>query len=435
MRILELHTPYFRERWRAEGHDVRCWGPYPHCDLRQTAPALPLADVLGTLPAGWTPDLILFGDDCRLLAVLGLEDAPCPTAMLSIDAHHHAAWHAPMAAAFDAAFVAQRDYLPAYRAAGATRARWLPCWAPDGLPEPAPEKRYAVSFVGTLDPRLNAARVALVEALQPRLPLHVAAGDYVPVFTRSRIVLNQTVKGDLNARVFEAMACGAMLLTERTGNGLLDLFREGEDLVTYPRGDVEAVVAAARRYLAAGDERAAIAERGRTRVRAAHLESHRARELLAGVAAARVPYAAAVRDAGAARAYAMLADYAGRLERRFGGSMYPALRQRYLAAAAGLVVRHHVAETDRRAVLGIVALERGQLAAALEHLAWAAAHGTRVEDHVLTVEAALRAGDARRAREAVARLRAAHPAYEIGDALAASVGLLAEAIDTFVSAR
>src|SRR5262249_11185838 len=187
------------------------------------------------------------GDDSNPLLVLGLEEASCPVALLSIDTHHHAGWHAPLARAMDLALVAQRDYLPAFAAAGAPHARWLPLWAPDDLPAPAREKTIAVSFVGSLDAALHPERVALLAALPPRLPLHVGAGPYAEVFGRSRIVFNQTVRGDLNGRVFEAMACGAMLLTERTGNGLTDLFADGEELITYPRGDVEAIVAAGER--------------------------------------------------------------------------------------------------------------------------------------------------------------------------------------------
>ena len=70
MRILELHA------------------------LRATEAVVTLDEVLARLPASWTPDLIVFGDDSRGLLVLGLEDAPCPTVMLSVDTHHHAWWHA-----------------------------------------------------------------------------------------------------------------------------------------------------------------------------------------------------------------------------------------------------------------------------------------------------------------------------------------------------
>jgi hypothetical protein len=424
MRILVLHGPTFRDLWRRQGHDVLSWGPYPQCDLRQRVAVVGLADVLAELPPRWNPDLILFGDDCRLLAVTGLEDAPCATAMLSVDAHHNAMWHAPLACAFDEVFVAQGDYLPAYVDAGARRARWLPCWAPDGLPAPAAEKSYEVAFVGTLDPALNPERVALLAALRPRLPLHAASGDWVPVFGRSRIVLNQTVKGDMNARVFEAMASGALLLTERTGNGLLELFADGVHLVTYPRGDVEAVVTLATRYLADEVARAAIAARGRAAVLAAHLESHRGSEVLAAMAASPGPYPDPVRLAGAARGYAVAAHYAGLVAGRLQSAAHGPIRQRQLAAAAALAARPALGETDRRAVLGLVALVRGQLAAARDHLAWAARHGGRVEDHVASVEVELRAGNLRAAREAVERLRAAHPGYEVGGALAESMALL-----------
>jgi hypothetical protein len=423
MRILELHSPYFRALWRRD-HDVLCWGPHPECDVRQAAPAPALADVLAALPPAWTPDLIVFGDDCRLLGVTGLEDAPCPTAMISVDAHHNAGWHAPMAAAFDHVFVAQKDYIPAFETAGAARVHWFPCWAPDDCPPPLAAKRYPVAFVGTLDPRLNPERVALIEALRARLPLYAAEGDYRNVFPAARVVLNQTVRGDLNARVFEAMACGAFLVTERTENGLLDLFAEGQHLVTYPRGDVEAIVRLAARWIAADAERAAVAERGRAAVHAAHLEHHRAAELLARVAGDRTRAADAVRRAGAGRAYCQLAYYARRLGHHFPDDVYPALRQRYLAAADRLAAGAGLAETDRRAVLGLVALERGHTPEGLDHLAWVAEHGGRVEDHVVRIEALVRLGDLVAARRAAETLRAAHPEYGAGDAMVAGLGLL-----------
>lgn len=425
MRILELHAPYFRAFWRRAGHEVLCWGPHPECDLQATAAAVSLDELLGALPAGWTPNLIVFGDDCRLLRAVGIEDAPCPTLMISVDAHHNAGWHAPLAVACDVACVAQRDYLDAYVAAGATDVHWLPCWAPDDLPPPVPAKTFEVAFVGSLDPRLNPERVALMDALRARLPLHVAEGAYADVFGRSRIVLNQTVKGDLNARVFEAMACGALLVTERTGNGLLDLFREGEHLVTYPRGDVEAIVATVERWRAAEHQRREVAACGLAEVRARHLESHRATAVLAHAAARTARPPLGVRHAGAARAYRQLAHYATLLAARFPKErFYPAVRQRYLAAAEALAAGPHLAETDRRATLGAVALERGQLVRAREHLAWAARYGGRVEDHVLNVEALLRGGDIAAAREAAAALAAAHPGYPVAPALAESLGLL-----------
>lgn len=413
-RILELQGPHFAPRWRRE-LEVVTWGPHAHCDLHPAGAVEHLDDILRRLPAGWTPDVILLGDDSNPLLVLGLEDAPCPTAILSIDAHHHASWHAPLASALGVVFVAQKDYLPAFVDAGAVDARWLPLWAPDELPAPAADKTHAVSFVGTLDPRLHPERAALMDALRPRLPLHVGAGPYADVFRLSRIVINQTVRGDLNARVFEAMACGALLLTERTGNGLLELFRDGEELVTYPRGDVETIVAMAGRYLGAERERAAIAERGRARVREAHLESHRSAEVLARLAAPTAAPPAAARHAGVARAYCVLAYCARRLTEILPGNRrFPLLREAYLAAAVALARGPHLDEPHRSAVLGSVAFERGETALALAHLERAVEQGGRPEDHLVRIEVLLHAGALVRAREAATRLVAAHPAYDLG---------------------
>src|SRR5690242_12108840 len=113
MRILSIHAPYFRDLWRRE-HEVLAFGSGPYCDYPCDAGYVHLHELLARLPPRWTPAVIVFGDDSRPLCVLGLEDPPCPTAMLSIDAHHHAHWHGPMAGAFDVAFVAQRDYLAAF---------------------------------------------------------------------------------------------------------------------------------------------------------------------------------------------------------------------------------------------------------------------------------------------------------------------------------
>jgi hypothetical protein len=422
MRILELHAPYFREHWRRE-HEVIAWGPHAHCDLVATRPVVRLTEILELLPEGWHPDLILFGDDSHPLRVLGLEDAPCPLAMLSIDAHHHAAWHAPLATAFDSVFVAQRDHLPAFRAAGVTVARWLPLWAPDDLPRPRLRKTHQVSFVGSLDTRFHPERVAFLDAIRPQLPLHVAEGDYRPIFTRSRIVLNQTVKGDLNGRVFEAMACGAMLLTERTGNGLLDLFTEGSELVTYPRGDVDGVVAIAGRLLASDRERRRIAAAGSARVRAQHCATHRAATVLGHVAGGRHRLASGPRHAAVARAYCVLADWVRRYAEAApeSAAQSETLREAYLAEAARLALDATVGEPDRSAIVGLVALERGELKRAQAQLAWVVQNGGGVTERLAYIDALVRGGSLGAALEAAEALCARHPDHVEGGAVLAAL--------------
>lgn len=422
MRILELHAPYFRTPWR-RAHDVLCWGPYPHCDLRAPEVVMSLDEVLLALPSGWQPDLIVLGDDSRSLLVLGLEDAPCPTVMLSVDTHHHAWWHAPLGAAHDAVFVGQRDYLGAFAAAGAADARWLPLWAPDATPPPEPVRTHAVGFVGTLDPKLHPDRVDFLEAVGRHVPIHAVGGPWAPVYCRSRVVLNQTIKSDLNFRVFEALAAGALLLTEHTGNGLLDLFEDAEHLVTYPRGDVEAAVDRLRQYLADDAARARIAAAGHALVRARHLESHRAAHVLAVVQGGLARRPAEVRIPAAGRAYAQLAFRARRAIEVLGDTpFYRGLRIRYLQAALALTLDPRMGESHASAIRGMVAAEQGRIGDAVALLGQAAELGAPVEDHLLRIELLVRAGDLRGARAAADGLQLHHPDYQLGSAFAAALG-------------
>ncbi|MCR6654583.1 MAG: glycosyltransferase [Opitutus sp.] len=82
-------------------------------------------------------------------------------------------------------------------------------------------------------------------------------------YGESLIGLNASMNGDLNLRVFETIAGGAMLLTDRLapGSGLDDLLREGVAKVSYE--SAEDLVEKARHFLAHPDEARAIGEAGR----------------------------------------------------------------------------------------------------------------------------------------------------------------------------
>jgi hypothetical protein len=133
--------------------------------------------------------------------------------------------------------------------------------------------------VGTMDRRLNAERVRFFEELQKKAPILVKGGGFLDVFPYSRIVVNQTVKGDLNFRVFEAMMSGAMLLTEDTANGLKDLFVPDQHLVTYAKNDVDAAAAKIAYWLERPEECRAIGRAGREEILRAHCSIHRAERM------------------------------------------------------------------------------------------------------------------------------------------------------------
>jgi hypothetical protein len=222
----------------------------------------------------FSPDRIVVHDNSSPICVVGLEDTQIPTVFYSVDAHHHCHYHKYLAGSFDLTYVAQRDYLPEFVAHGGA-AEWLPLWA-SRIVEASAEKRYGAVFVGTMDPRLNPDRVNFFNALKAKVNLTLEHGEYWKIFPHAEIVINQTVKGDLNFRVFEAMMCGAMLLTESSGNGLEDIFTVGEHLVTYQKGNVDEAAARINEYLADLPRCRAIAARGRAEIVAKHLPVHRA---------------------------------------------------------------------------------------------------------------------------------------------------------------
>jgi hypothetical protein len=72
------------------------------------------------------------------------------------------------------------------------------------------------------------------------------------------------------------MMCGTTLLTERTENGLLDLFRDGEHLVTYTAHDADDAAQKMRWLLDNPETMRAIAKAGREEILQKHLPKHRA---------------------------------------------------------------------------------------------------------------------------------------------------------------
>jgi 2-polyprenyl-3-methyl-5-hydroxy-6-metoxy-1,4-benzoquinol methylase/Flp pilus assembly protein TadD len=81
----------------------------------------------------------------------------------------------------------------------------------------------------------------------------------------------------MNMRVFEVLACGSLLVTDRAeGSGLEELFRDGEHLAVY---DDSNLVDKVRYYLEHEDLREKIAGQGREEILARHTYGHRAAEL------------------------------------------------------------------------------------------------------------------------------------------------------------
>jgi hypothetical protein len=287
MNILSLGTPLFSSSWRAAGHRVLVLA-----DIAQSSHEDNLAfdffshpDTcarrFGAIVDRYKPDVIFQGDHSAPLIHCGLEDMDIPKAWYSIDSHLHMSWHKHYAVLFDRVFVAQKSLVP-HMARYQPQAYWLPpfCQQTAGFMAWA-ERKHDVAFVGTLDGARNPERVRLFDALrQSGISIHLATGAYQPVYRSSRIAINQAVKDDLNLRVFEAMGCGSLLVTDRISHSLHELFDEGRDYCAYTPGDADDCAQKITWALKHPVEAEGIARSGHAKTLGRHCETHRASQVL-----------------------------------------------------------------------------------------------------------------------------------------------------------
>jgi len=218
--------------------------------LRTPVGAYDLSVILARIPADQRPD-----------AVVSLVDAswrnqPCniasfrgPKALLVADTHHLAS---PLIGMFQYAaterydrvvFLYDRHHLGFFKSIGFRNLFWFP-----GLTLPhddavvlaarAAKRESRIAFIGQAG-KFHPQRVRLLGALRTAgLPVDqrlLPQGEALGFYGRSLLGFNASLNGDLNLRIFETLATGAALLTDRLApeSGLFHLFAEGRELITY----------------------------------------------------------------------------------------------------------------------------------------------------------------------------------------------------------
>ena len=260
-------------------HEVHYVGP-PSCGRPGYSADQDVTTLVGNgrLPR---PDLVIFIDSPYGLFPRGLERCPCPTACYLIDVHQDFNLRLQYAYFFDFVFCAQKDYIPVLRNKGFNNVFWLPLACdPEIHRKRRLPKIYDIGFVGNWrHPR----RLRLLTLLANYFTLNDFRRVYpkeeiATIYSQSKIVFNCSVNGDLNMRVFEALASGTMLVTDHIENGLDDICEDGVHLVTYR--DERSLLERVRHYLEHDDEREAIAEAGMQLVLDKHTYYHRVKEIL-----------------------------------------------------------------------------------------------------------------------------------------------------------
>jgi len=168
--------------------------------------------------------------------------------------------------------------------------KWLP-----GFCDPEIHKKYNlpkiydIVFIGNLNleginAQLYSKRIELLKLLGEKFNLKVFSGIYgqemARIYSQSKIVFNKSRRDDLNFRIFEAMACGSLLITDRPRPevGLEEFFQDGKHLILY--NNEKDLIEKVDYYLKHEKEREEIALAGYKEVLEKHTIEHRTTQML-----------------------------------------------------------------------------------------------------------------------------------------------------------
>jgi O-antigen biosynthesis protein len=181
----------------------------------------------------------------------------------------------------DAICVAQKKYVPVY-GTDSRYATWLPL-AFDNVGVYSSVKSadsYDIAFVGSNYKGNVPQRKLWLDKLAERRRVFTSSSlflsEMAKVYSASKIVYNYSVKDDLNMRIFEAMGCGSMLLTNRltVESGIGDIFTEDSSYAAY--SSLEELELKVSYYLGDTAARQKIASTGTVAVQTQHTFLNRA---------------------------------------------------------------------------------------------------------------------------------------------------------------
>lgn len=314
----QTESPEFLRVLRRLGHNVSflptptsASGPRPRFWVERGYPDEVRLQAL-IADAEFQPDLFLYMEP-RGLIPRGMESSSVQTVCVLCDTHQDLRARQRLARFFDHVFLYHRNYLTRFCEHPPGHVHWLPyacdleTFRPLGV-----ARDLDVAFVG--QPMLAATRrTTITQLLATRYRLneqrYYLREEIPAVYSRAKIVINMPLGDDLNFRTFEAMSCGAMLLTRRMNNGQEVLFQEGAHYAAY--ANEQDLFDKIDYFLAHEAERAAIAAAGLAEIQVRHRLELRIEQLLEKVAAAPA-YSAPIRRMTPAqidREYAWLYEY------------------------------------------------------------------------------------------------------------------------------
>ncbi|MFP4501914.1 MAG: glycosyltransferase [Candidatus Hydrogenedentota bacterium] len=255
--------------------------PYPPHDID-----LPLEADFNTLlqgvPKDFDPDFYLWIDSGPKTVLPGTAGYPKLKACYLIDTHIAPDLRLEMARHFNITFLAQKAQVKPFQQAGIKHALWIPlACCPELHDLPEMPRTYDIAYVGSFSTEEDSRRQQLLNTVAARYPNHYIGRawphEMARIYAQAKIVVNTCVNEDVNMRVFEALAAGALLITD-PAVGLTDLFRDREHLVIYQSSSE--LFDLIDYYLTHEDERHRIAMQGQEEVLAAHTYDHRVESMI-----------------------------------------------------------------------------------------------------------------------------------------------------------
>jgi hypothetical protein len=199
-------------------------------DVRPCGPGWPTPRLEDVDPTGARFFLELDAVTGNFVRPSGLQCLHLPKFAWLVDTHKKLDFHRLLAREVDLVFHAHQAWGHVFEGPHS----WLPLHADGEVFRPVDvddaSREWDVAFVGSQTWRADPVR-RLAERHGLRALVTTTTGpreksETAAIYARARVVFNQHVANDLNFRVFEAAACGRVLLTDAQANGQYELFED-----------------------------------------------------------------------------------------------------------------------------------------------------------------------------------------------------------------
>jgi len=266
------------------GHDVRVLGVHEGADYRYDPVDDRARAIIERIGREWRPDLLLCWTPEMYPPPRGIEDAPVKTVALVSDWNVYIGLLRGNLARYDVV-LCDRPGVDVLKDERTAPAYAMPLYSHVssvhrnlGL-----ERDIDVLFLGNLNAAAHATRTRLLGRIAT-LPSNIRVvisenlppAQYAELMSRSRVVFNHSIRGEINLRVFETMACGALAMLEDTNREVHDWFAPGAEIVLYNETNL---VSTLLHYVHHEAERRHIAGRGQSKA-AAMAGEHRFDDLI-----------------------------------------------------------------------------------------------------------------------------------------------------------